>query len=327
MSSVDWTAVANRISFVPIRFGRPSVDRRTAREILGCDDGDLAELAEAGLPYADDGADRLFDPDDLYNLAIYSGTGRTLPERAFGTLFRFTAGGTGGLTVPRAWRLTLRLECGDCRGPAAWSLHEPTGGSFGGGRSRALLPAPSEREAAYTASVVTRGTRTPLVSPLLRKIAYEYLEGGLRWQMLPEDLQVDYDAVHDLGATGCVAGSLYLADRFRIEGYEAEARRGWFCDAPAGIAEVPYAWVEVIDDDGRPKAVDVTTPQLAARFSPGAQVFQDLCVGSAFNRVVLCDGLADEPLAAHACGGDPARVVVRSDIRAAHAGTGGTENV
>ncbi|RCG23999.1 hypothetical protein DQ384_33635 [Sphaerisporangium album] len=81
------------------------------------------------------------------------------------------------------------------------------------------------------------------------------------------------------------------------------------------------------DDDGRPKAVDVTTAQLAARLSPGTRAFRELCAGSAFNRVVLCDAPADEPLAAHACGGDPARVVARSDIRAAHAGTGGTANV
>lgn len=316
MGIVDWAAVAGRISFVPAEFSRPSVNRQTAREMLRCTDNDLIALVDAGLPT--DAADdrQLFDPNDLYNLGMYSATGRTQPELAFTMLFRFTKNDLDQLRATRRWHFTLRLECVDCQGPGEWTVREPAGEVFGGGKCDVVRPARSSRTATYSAVVTTSGTDTPLLSSELRKVVLDYRAENLRWQMLPHALQRDPSAVHALGATDCIAASLYLAERFRAEGYTAHARRGWFCGVLGGIVDLPHAWVEVVDDDGHPKAVDVTTAQLAAQLSPETKAFQELCVGSAFNRVVLSEGLAADPFATHACRGEQSQVLVHSDIRA-----------
>ena len=129
-------------------------------------------------------------------------------------------------------------------------------------------------------------------------------------------MQADYRLVHELGATSCIAASLLLAERFRAAGYQAEAKRGWFCGVLGGALDLPHACVEVTDDDGVLRTVDIAKAQLAARLSADTEQFQELCLGSIYNKVIPSTASGSAAFCHHDCGSrKPVRV--NADIRAA----------
>ncbi|MET7467446.1 hypothetical protein ACFYON_05790 [Micromonospora sp. NPDC005686] len=285
-----------------------------AQEMLRCGPAEIDRLVSAGLPFEERSGVRHFDQNDLYNLGMYSNTSKTQPELAFRMLFRFAGRPVDDLLRTKTWDFQLRLECADCGGHAPWRVEAPDIARFGGGVADVTAPEPSAEAAQYSASVTTTGARTPIVSPALRELTREYLAAGYRWQMLPVPMQADYALVHELGATSCIAASLMLAERFRAAGYRAEARRGWFCGVLGGALDLPHASVEVEDDDGRIKAIDIAKAQLAARLSANTGEFQELCLGSIYNKVIPSTASGDAALAHHECG-SRGPVHVRADIR------------
>ncbi|MGW0770445.1 hypothetical protein [Streptomyces sp. NPDC002676] len=285
-----------------------------AQEMLRCGPAEIDRLVAAGLPFEERDGVRCFDPNDLYNLGMYSGTSKTQPELAFRMLFRFTGRPVDDLLRNKTWDFQVRLECPDCAGEAPWRLEEPDITRFGGVVADVTRPAAGTGSATYTATVTTTGALTPVVSPVLRKLTAEYLAAGYRWQMIPVAMQADYQLVHDLGATSCIAASLLLAERFREAGYRAEAKRGWFCGVLGGALDLPHASVELEDDDGRVKTIDIAKSQLAARLSGNTGGFRELCLGSIYNKVIPSTARGNAALGYHECG-SPTPVLVRADIR------------
>ncbi|WP_181690393.1 hypothetical protein [Streptomyces sp. NBRC 110611] len=286
-----------------------------AREMLGCTAADIDRLVGAGLPFDDRSGVRHFDANDLYNLGMYSRKSTTQPELAFRMLFRFAGRPVGDLLRAKSWDFRVQLECTDCAGPAPWHFEEPDVVRFGGRVTDVTVPVAGSGRSEYAATVTTAGARTPLVSSTLRRLTREYLDAGYRWQMIPVSMQADYELVHRLGATSCIAASLLLAERFRAAGYRAEARRGWFCGVLGGALDLPHACVEVEDDDGALRTVDIAKAQLAARLPMNTEEFQELCLGSIYNKVIPSTASGNAPFGYHACG-SPLPIQVRADIRA-----------
>ncbi|MFF2012669.1 hypothetical protein ACFVWY_26835 [Streptomyces sp. NPDC058195] len=245
---------------------------------------------------------------------MYSGRSHTQPELAFRMLFRFAGRSAEALLRPKSWDFRVRFDCAECGGLAPWRFEAPDVTRFGGSVTEVTAPTASEGTAEYRATVTTTGARTPLVSPELRKLTGEYLEAGYRWQMIPVAMQADHRLVHGLGATSCIAASLFLAERFRAAGYRAEAKRGWFCGVLGGALDLPHACVEVEDDDGVFKTVDIAKAQLAARLSSNTGEFQELCLGSIYNKVIPSTASGNAGFATHACGSQ-IPVEVRADIQ------------
>ncbi|HEV2634123.1 MAG TPA: hypothetical protein VGX23_03180 [Actinocrinis sp.] len=310
-----WEKVADSIEFIPAEYSDKSQPESVAREMLRCGPAEIDRLVAAGLPFTRISGVRHFDSNDLYNLGMYSGTAKTQPELAFRMLFRFAGRPLDALLVPKTWDFQVRLECPDCAGTAPWRLEAPDVVRFGGSIADVADPAPSCGSARYCATVTTTGARTALISPELRRLTGEYLASGYRWQMIPVPMQADYALVHDLGATSCIAASLLLAERFREGGYPAEAKRGWFCGVLGGALDLPHAFVEVADEDGTPKIIDIAKAQLAARLSASTGEFQELCLGSIYNKVIPSTASGNAALAYHGCGARTP-VHVRADIRA-----------
>jgi hypothetical protein len=229
-------------------------------------------------------------------------------------LFRFAGRPVDDLLRAKTWDFQVTLECPDCAGEAPWRLEAPDIDRFGGRLAEVTEPDPGEGSAAYTATVTTTGARTPVISPVLRELTQEYLAAGYRWQMIPVPMQADYGLVHELGATSCIAASLLLTERFRDAGYRAEAKRGWFCGVLGGALDLPHACVEVEDDDGTLKTIDIAKSQLAARLSASTGDFQELCLGSIYNKVIPSTASGNAALGYHACG-SKTPVHVRADIR------------
>ncbi|WP_307167022.1 hypothetical protein [Streptomyces rishiriensis] len=309
-----WEKVAHSIEFVPVKYSSKSQPESVAQEMLRCGSAEIDRLVAAGLPYEERSGIRHFDPNDLYNLGMYSNTAKTQPELTFRMLFRFAGRPVDDLLRTRIWDFQVRLECADCAGEAPWRLEEPDIARFGGSLTDVTAPAPGSGSATYKATVTTTGARTPVLAPVLRRLTSEYLAAGYRWQMIPVPMQADYALVHELGATSCIAASLLLAERFRDAGYRAEAKRGWFCGVVGGALDLPHACVEVEDDDGRLKTIDIAKAQLAARLSAGTGDFQELCLGSIYNKVIPSTASGNAALGHHDCGSQTP-VHVRADIR------------
>ncbi|SDI12405.1 hypothetical protein SAMN05192558_101535 [Actinokineospora alba] len=314
-ASTHWEKVAESIEFVPAEYSHKTQPDTAAREMLRCDQTELDRLVDAGLPFEDRAGVRHFDVNDLYNLGMYSGKGNTQPELAFRMLFRFATKSMDDLLRDKTWDFRVRMDCVDCRGEAPWRLEAPDVERFGG---RVVVHQVIEPSAAssgeYSATVTTTGARTPLVAPRLRSLVRDYLDAGYRWQMVPIAMQADQELVHKLGATSCIAASLLLAQQFRAAGYAAEAKRGWFCGVLGGALDLPHACVEVTDDDGSVKTVDIAKAQLAARLSSDTGDFQDLCQGSTYNKVIPSTASGNASFGYHDCG-SPVPVQVRADIR------------
>ncbi|MFI6762701.1 hypothetical protein ACIBF5_26570 [Micromonospora sp. NPDC050417] len=311
-----WEKVAETIEFIPDRYSRKTQSEPVAREMLRCDSADIDRLVGAGLPFEDREGIRYFDANDLYNLGMYSNRSDTQPEMAFRMLFRFAGRPVDDLLRPKTWNFQVRLECHECAGVAPWRLEGPDVVRFGGRVEGGTLPAPGEGAAEYAATVTTTGARTPLVSQALRRLTRDYLDAGYRWQMIPVPMQADYGLVHELGATSCIAASLLLAEHFRAAGHRAEAKRGWFTGVLGGALDLPHACVEVEDDDGVVKTVDIAKSQLAARLSANTEQFQELCLGSVYNKVIPSTASGNASFGYHECG-SPQPVLVRADIRSA----------
>lgn len=313
---VSWGDVADSVEFVPAEYSSKTQPESVAQEMLRCDPVDIDTLVGAGLPFDCRSGVRCFDLNDLYNLGMYSGRSDTQPELAFRMLFRFAGRSVEGLLVPKSWDFRVRLECVECDGVAPWRFEAPDVFRFGGRLAGVTAPRASAGAGEYTATVTTTGSRSPLVSTALRQLTRDYLQAGYRWQMIPVAMQADYELVHRLGVTSCIAASLVLAEGFRAAGYRAEAKRGWFCGVLGGALDLPHACVEVEDDDGVYKTVDIAKAQLAARLSPGTRDFQELCIGSIYNKVIPSTAAGNAPLAYHECG-SALPVHVRADIRSA----------
>ena len=312
--NTPWEQVASSVEFIPAEYSNKTQSEFVAREMLRCEPAEIDRLAEAGLPFEYRSGVRYFDTNDLYNLGMYSNKSNTQPELAFRMLFRFASRPVGDLLHEKSWDFRVRLDCVECDGVAPWRFEAPSVVRFGGRVAGGAAPEASSGSAEYSATITTTGARTPLVSTELRRLTREYLDAGYRWQMIPVAMQADYELVHALGATSCIAASLLLAERFRAAGYRAEAKRGWFCGVLGGALDLPHACVEVQDDDGALRTVDIAKAQLAARLSPNTEEFQELCLGSIYNKVIPSTASGNAPLGYHECG-SPLPVQVRADIR------------
>ncbi|MFI0897907.1 hypothetical protein [Streptomyces sp. NPDC020983] len=309
-----WERVAESIEFIPAEYSVRDQPESVAQEMLRCGPAEIDRLVAAGLPYEERDSVRHFDTNDLYNLGMYSNTSKTQPEMAFRMLFRFAGRPVDDLLRAKTWDFQVHLECPDCAGEAPWRLEAPDIDRFGGRLAEVAEPEPGKGSATYTATVTTIGARTPVISPVLRELTQEYLGQGYRWQMIPVPMQADYGLVHELGATSCIAASLLLTERFRDAGYRAEAKRGWFCGVLGGALDLPHACVEVEDDDGTLKTIDIAKSQLAARLSASTGDFQELCLGSIYNKVIPSTASGNAALGYHECG-SKTPVHVRADIR------------
>ncbi|MFI7516746.1 hypothetical protein ACIBVK_24945 [Micromonospora echinofusca] len=310
---------------VPPEHRLDDVDRVTARQVLGCDDHTLSELLDRGLPASGDAGEERFDSRDLFNLALYSGTGSTVPEQAFAYSLRWMRASTEELLAPRASRFALSVACAaDACGPQPTSVlalprpercggavHdltvEPAGGTVGPGDDTVTRTA---SRLAVTATVHTRGERAELRSPELRAIAAEFAAMDLRWVKLPEALSDDVDLVTTRGVASCDSASRYLAGLCERAGFTAVTRIGWV----VGMLDLVHAWVEVEDDDGATKVIDPVFALFSATVRDANPLLRDPAVALRTNRLVPTGLSTGGTVAAHRCAGRPTAARVTTKI-------------
>ncbi|MEH1100477.1 hypothetical protein [Micromonospora sp. CPCC 205561] len=307
---------------IPPEHRLDDVDRDSAKQILGCDDDTLSALLDHGLPASGDRGAEHFDSRDLFNLALYSGTGTTVPEQAFAYSLRWMRSSTDDLLAPRASRLELRVACAADRcGPAPTSMLALPRPDRCGGAVSDLTVEPADDGAgrtghpdgggdhvvraasglAVTATVHTTGEQSRLRSPELRAIAAEFAAMELRWVKLPAALQDDVELIKTHGVASCASASRYLAQLCAAAGIPAVTRIGWV----VGMLDLVHAWVEVEDADGATKVIDPIFALFSATVRGTNPLLRDPAVALRTNRLIPTGLQVGRPVAEHRCAGEP----------------------
>ncbi len=328
-----WLAALEGLYQVPADFRVGYFDRAGAVELLHCGEEVFDALLAAGLEHTGGPGEELFDRYDLFNLALASGSGLSVPEKAIRYALRWMNQGPESWTGPIDWSFSVSVQCpheacgadpsfthvrirpdlvgGEVR---SWAV-EPEGVREAEGRLRLDGPGPLSLSAALT----TRGRLDELVSPVLRRIVADFRDAGYRWVRVPERLQWDYERMLAAGVAPCISASLFLAGEFEKAGFRAFARRGWLL----GILDLAHSWVEVEDEDGVVKPVDPIVGQLSGYADRPHPRFAQAALGSWLNRQLPAELAADGSMVTHRCGGresEPRRTTIIRRTSAAQKG-------
>lgn len=318
----DWPRVLSRVVLVPEAERAATIPAAEAATMLRLSPGELDALTAAGLPCVGAGDGRHYDYRDLYNVGLYSGTGRSRPEQALKMMLRFASLPEQDLLSRRRWMVRMSATCPACRcsgSPAgSWTVRQPDPAPAGG---RTLSWEVRERVSGAIAEatpdflaegvVETVGSRCQVTSPVIRAVVAEFLARGLRWHLLTSQQRRDLELAHRAGITDCVIASRYLASKLTAIGIAASTCQGWM----SGFVNSAHTWLEVVDDDGVLKMVDVVLPGLAEMLSPGSESYRRLALGSFINRVIRADCAGDEPLVVHRHGDETVDVDLLTEVR------------
>lgn len=304
---------------VPVPYRSRDKGRDAARSMLRCDDDTLDMLIREGLPCdGPPGAER-FDPYDVYNVGLYSGTGRSLPEYAALFVGRLATADPATWVSPASWRLRLRAACRAPHDPGTspeWTVARPLPERYGG-RVRYLAgqaPAVTATSVDVTSpggqieltwGVTTSGARRVAVSPVARELM-RWVQDEFRFQSMPPALALCPQRLRELRTADCVGASVLIEHECQRLGIPARTERTMMLGV---VTFLSHGRLVLTDDDGAQKALD---PGLSAvcRIGRGrVEAFEEYCHGSTGNRMIPLPGSPADPLARH-CGhaGCPASV-------------------
>lgn len=323
MNGAELSRSLEMLFVIPPEHRVADVERKSALRLLGCEDHTLSQLVERGLPAIGEPGDERFDSRELFNLALYSGSGVSAPEQAFAYSLRWMRSPTDALLSPRSSTFELRIDCAACAEHAESAprsvLALPVAKDYDGDvRDLATDPAAVVDASTVTASasslgiraiIDTRGELAVLRAPALRAAVREFAGAGLRWVKLPPALRADVDLALTHRIATCESASLYLQRLCRQAGIAATTRIGWV----VGMLDLVHAWVEVIDEDGLTKVIDPIFTLFSATIPRANPVLSDPDVALRTNRLVPTGLAVGETVAWHGCGGvaAPARVVTK----------------
>lgn len=305
-----WLESLRNLLIIPEDLRDEWVTRAGALEMLQCGPDTLDLLLREGLPHGGEPGEERFDRFDLVNLALYSGSGTSVPEKTMRFALRWMHADPQTLYRPQRWDCSVALtpppgdEDADPAG-MEWNLATPRP-ELHGGWTESLTAGPEgavigEKDitvsgtTGLTASgvVVTSGEHRVIRSPRLREIVTAYGPDRYRWGRMPEEMQWRKEVVLSQGYASCISVCMELAEQCRAAGFEARTRRGWIM----GMLDLAHSWLEVVDEDGLIKTVDPAFVILADHHAetPHPDVFEAFN-GSLLNRLMPTDHFADEPV-------------------------------
>jgi Transglutaminase-like superfamily len=263
-----WAAAVDAIVPVPADHRRLDADAAAVQALLRCGPEGVEELARTSLAREERGGELFFDPVDVYNVGLLSGSGRSVPEMASSFFARLAAMDSARWVAPAATEVVAEWPAaatGDLLEDEFATLRAD-GGEPGGSRPATYEP---------------RGVRRA-ASPRLTTI-YDALLAEFSFQLLPPTLKWDTDAVVELAVGDCDGLSGVMAARCAEAGFKAYVERG---HVRGGFGWGGHAWVRVIDEDDSVIALDPTLPLVAASQGAGIDAFAGFCRGGLVTRVV-----------------------------------------
>lgn len=321
----------------PPEFREETIDRKTAVEMLRCSERVIDTLVENGLECSGEAGEERFDRCDLFNVALYSRSRRSIPELSALVVARAAAEKPQTWTERRAVRLTLNLRCthpsGSCAADPWWLVRSPQPERFGGSITSWRASAPLEVATSHKdspggvtahahtqlelgATVATRGADRPIRSAVVRSHFWEIVH-GMRFQVLPHALAIQTDRIAHHGAVDCTAVARLLGERCEKAGLETRVEKGLLLTM-LGIDN--HAWLEVKDEDRKWKPIDCSLAMISLGSPMPNPAFAQFCLGSQFNRVLPFVCRSQDPIIEHTCGSEQRAVDARVTIGAVHSG-------
>lgn len=307
MDDRTWLQALSRLTPVPAQYARPTVAPDEAARFLRCPTATVAALSDNGLPHYRSG----FDQFDLINLALRARPGASIPEISLGLLLRFIAQDPSAWSSPMSWKFTVNGICesasrsnGSVSGQPThtpgqrWVLWAPTEAS-----EMTLKPSnegpiiAAAPEVSFSCTVRTDGLPGRIQSPEIRAVVREIIDAGYTFTRMPEVVQRDAQWMREHRIFDCVSISAELERRFVARGLPCRTRYGWL----AALAASGHAWIEVLDDDGSWKPIDLALRALAEILYPNHRLFQEFCLGSRLNRLIPTGCPIHQPLISHDC--------------------------
>lgn len=324
-----WLDSLTQLIPTPSGFREETIDRRTTLEMLRCEETVIDALVENGLPCSGAAGDERFDRWDLFNVALYSRSRRSIPELSALVVARAAAEKPPTWVERREVRLTLSLRCthpDGCADRPEWLVRPPEPERFGGSitpwRASTSLDATTavgtvthaRTAIELGATVVTSGSQATVNAAQVRALYWEIVH-GMRFQVLPHALALQTDRIADHGAVDCTAVAMLLGARCEQAGLETRVVKGLLLTM-LGIDN--HAWLEVKDDDGEWKPIDCSLAMISLGSAIPNPAFAQFCLGSRFNRVLPFACPPEEPIIQHICGGERRPVDVRVSISGLH---------
>jgi hypothetical protein len=261
------------------------VDENRVLDTLRCSPGDLRKLVDAGL-ICEGGS---YDFYDVWNLGLFSGSGRTRPELEMIFFAKALKSSRSDWVTARRYAITGWAECprgSGCRSPewaapalpdVHWSEVEVNTG-----------------RAEWRGVVELSGQSATVQDPRIRH-AWDELTRCYRYQFTPERLAFDVakTAVRKVG--DCEALCRILMRDLRGFDISAELQPGYIFGASRLRR---HSWLKVFDHDGLPKVLDPSMALLAEMFF--TPEYKEFCYGSSLNRMVRLSR-HENALAPHPC--------------------------
>lgn len=301
-----WLPALEHLVPVPSAFREVTLDLPAAARELGCSPEILMALVAAGLPAEHDTDGPRFDPHDVMNLGLLSGTGRSSAELGERRLMRLAAGTPAEWVVQRTWRIAFAASCSEA-GCTEVALPVRPAPELLGGEVTQWHPDPAN-PSEVQAVLSTRGRLDTARTAAVREIYDDLLDalrtGRYRYGWVPTKLSAD-PSVDVFGIMNCMVAAASMRERAAAAGMDARIRRGVLL----GFVGVEHAWTEVFEED-RWVALDPVLGLLAGRTPGSNPEFAGFCRGSLSNRLLIWDG--DGALTEHRCGtGELARLSCR----------------
>lgn len=308
-----WRASLATLIPVPEPYRHPDQERKEARATLRCDDETLTMLVREGLPCeGPPGAER-FDPYDIYNLGLYSGSGRSLPEYAALFVRRLARADPATWVAPMTWRLRLRAECKawpTCGGnqwavtrllPERYAGHvwELTGQPEPTVTDASLTMTSRERWIELGWGVSTCGLRRPVYSPVARELM-RWVTEDFRFQSLPQALATSPAHLRLLRAADCIGASMLMEEEFSRLNIPARTERTLMLGV---ITFLSHGRLEFTDGDGLVKVLDPGLCAISGVNSRRVPAFEEFCHGSTGNRMIPLSGAPDTQFVRHGADG------------------------
>ncbi len=242
-----------------------------ALDVLRCPQEQLDQLVAAGL-FRDGGR---YDNYDLWNLGLFSGSGRTRPEREMVFFGRILKSFRADWITSRSYEITGWAECPraqDCPTPE-WTVPALPDVRW---ESEEIQPG----RAQWRGYVESSGHSATVLDPRIRD-AWERLTTGYRFHFTPPSLSPDVASTLRRKVGDCDALCRVLMRDLLDLGIPTELEPGYIF---GGSRLRRHSWLRVIDSDGESKVLDPSMALLAEMFfTPQYRAF---CYGSITNRVI-----------------------------------------
>lgn len=264
---MDWGRILEQVVRTPDKYYLP-IDNAKAASVLGCSTDELGILWQAY-----DSPRSRFDVFDVWNIGLFSGTGKSKPEqeiRYLSHLYERT-----DWLEPVEYKIALDVTCprGIRCTSSNWQRPDIPDAEW----TDAAVDSGSAR---WAATVHRQGTNAEITDRTILDIWRTTID-KYRFHYTHPSIAGSAEATRARAVGNCTGLTIALAQLLDEADLQARTRCGFLW---GGVVGLSHEWVEVRDTDGSWKVLDPSMAALADDFF--TPEYKEFCCGSILNRVI-----------------------------------------